>query len=132
LSARAWQKLERLPKYELLTEPRTKPERVKERIVREKGFTNIVLVGEDVTDMTYQPAACQQAYRLVIVRKKPERAAGRAGLLDDVRYFFYLTKPLDLTVAEWWVWPTVGVTKRTWWGSSSMGSMRCGCRWTIW
>jgi hypothetical protein len=100
LSARAWQQLERLPKYEILTEPRTKPERVKERIVREKGFTNIVLVGEDVTDMTYQPVACQQAYRLVIVRKNLSVQRGERVLLDDVRYFFYLTNRWDLTVAE--------------------------------
>jgi len=37
--------------------------------VRQKGYENIVLVGEDVTDITYQPAACRQSYRLVILRK---------------------------------------------------------------
>ena len=100
LSARAWKKLERLPQYEILTEPRRKPERVKEGIVRRKGYTNIVLVGEDVTDMTYQPAACRQAYRLVIVRKNLSVQRGERVLLDDVRYFFYLTNRWDLSVEE--------------------------------
>jgi len=100
LSAQAWRKLERMPKYEILTEPRTKPDRVKERIVREKGFENVVLVGEEVTDMTYQPAACAQKYRLVIVRKNLSVQRGERVLFDDVRYFFYLTNRWDLGVAE--------------------------------
>ena len=36
--AKAWQRLERLPQYEILTEPRTKRERIKEQIVRQKGY----------------------------------------------------------------------------------------------
>lgn len=100
LSARAWKKLERLPKYEILTEPRRKPDRIKEGIVRQKGYENIVLVGEDVTDVAYQPAACKQNHRLVILRKNLSVQRGERVLFDDVRYFFYLTNRWDLSVAE--------------------------------
>lgn len=100
LSAQAWTPLERLPKYEILTGPRTKPERVKERIVREKGYENIVLVGEDVTHLDYRPSRCQQSYRLVIVRKNLSVQRGEQALFDEVRYFFYLTNRWELDLPE--------------------------------
>jgi hypothetical protein len=100
LSAKAWTRLERVPKYEILTEPRRKPERVKERIVREKGFENIVLKSEDVTHVEYQPAACKKKYRLVIVRKNLSIQRGEKELFDDVRYFFYLTNKWELELPE--------------------------------
>lgn len=100
LSPKAWRRLERVPKYEILTEPRRKPDRVKEAIVREKGFENIVLVGEDVTDMEYQPTACSKKYRLVIVRKNLSVQRGEKELFDDVRYLFYLTNKWDLDLPE--------------------------------
>lgn len=100
LSAKAWKTLERLPKYEILTEPRRKPDRVKEGIVRQKGYENIVLMGEDVTDVAYQPAACSRNYRLVILRKNLSVQRGERVLFDDVRYFFYLTNRWDLSEAE--------------------------------
>jgi len=100
LSAQAWTPLERVPKYEIRTGPRTKPERVKERIVREKGYENIVLVGEDVTAIAYQPNRCQQSYRLVIVRKNLSVQRGEQALFDEVRYFFYLTNRWELDLPQ--------------------------------
>jgi len=69
LPASAWQRLERLPKYEILTEPRQKAFRYKEQIVIQKEFRNQKLVGEDLAEMDYQPVKCGKKYRLVIVRK---------------------------------------------------------------
>lgn len=100
LAAGAWTPLERVPKYEILTEPRAKRERVKERIVREKGYENIVLEGEDVTAITYQPSHCRQSYRLVIVRKNLSRQRGERVLFEEVRYFFYLTNRWELDLPE--------------------------------
>jgi len=100
LSPRAWKRLERLPQYEILTEPRRKAQRVKEGIVREKEYENIVLVGEDVTHITYRPAACRQSYRLVIVRKNLSVQRGERVLFDEVRYFFYLTNRWELDLPE--------------------------------
>ena len=58
LPAKAWEELERLPKYEIRTEARTKPERIKEAIVRFKGYGNQVLKGESIAEFEYQPGKC--------------------------------------------------------------------------
>ena len=100
LSPRAWQPLERLPKYEILTEPRRKPERVKEAIVVQKGYLNKKLVAEDVTDITYHPHLCGQKYRLVILRKNLSVQKGEQVLFEEFQYFFYLSNRWDLSVAE--------------------------------
>jgi hypothetical protein len=100
LSARAWKPLERLPKYEILSEPRSKPARVKEGIVRHKGYQNIVLVGEDVTQIAYRPSHCRQSYRLVIVRKNLSVQRGERVLFDEVRYFFYLSNRWELELEQ--------------------------------
>jgi hypothetical protein len=96
LPAPAWAPLARRPKYEVQTQERTRPENVKERIVRERGYKNIRLVSEDVAEFDYQPGKCQQAYRMVVVRKNLSVEQGEAVLFDDVRYFFYITN-----VREW-------------------------------
>ena len=77
----AWQRLERLPKYEILTEPRAKAFRHKEQIVVEKEFTNQKLVGEDIAEIDYQPVKCERKYRLVIVRKNISVQKGEQALL---------------------------------------------------
>ena len=100
LPAQAWSPLERLPKYEILTEPRTKPENVKEQIVKEREYKNIVLKGEDVAEISYQPVKCAKAYRLVILRKNLSVQQGEKVLFDDVRYFFYITNRTDLSVEQ--------------------------------
>jgi hypothetical protein len=86
-----WQPLERMPRYEIKTEPRCKPERVKEAIVHMKGYENKVLVGESVAEFEYQPLKCARAYRMVVVRKNISVQRGEQVLFDEVRYFFYLT-----------------------------------------
>jgi hypothetical protein len=100
LSDQSWRALERLPKYEILTEPRRRAERVKEQIVVQKGYLNQKLVAEHVSDMTYQPNQCQRKYRLVILRKNISVQKGERALFDEVRYFFYLTNRWDLTVEQ--------------------------------
>jgi len=95
LPASAWKRLERLPKYEILTEPRQKAFRYKEQIVVEKEFKNQVLVGEDIAEIEYQPAKCNRKYRLVMVRKNISIQKGERALFDEVRYFFYITNRKD-------------------------------------
>jgi hypothetical protein len=95
LPPEAWQALERLPKYEIRTEPRQKACRYKEQIVVEKGFQNKVLKGEDVAEIEYQPVKCQKKYRVVILRKNISVKKGEEVLFDEVRYFFYITNRKD-------------------------------------
>ena len=91
----AWKRLERLPKYEILTEPRPKAFRYKEQIVIERAFENKVLVAEDVAEIEYQPLKCRQNYRVVIVRKNISVQKGEKALFDEIRYFFYITNRRD-------------------------------------
>jgi hypothetical protein len=47
LPEEVWRPLKRLPRYEIVSRPRRKPERVKESMIRFKGYENKVLVGEE-------------------------------------------------------------------------------------
>ena len=87
----AWTPLVRLPRYEIATEPRRKRARVKEQIVRAKGYRNQILVGESVAQFTYRPNKCERDYRLVVLRKNISVQKGETALFDEIRYFFYIT-----------------------------------------
>ena len=100
LPGMSWQPLHRRPRYEVKTEPRARPENVKERIVRERAFKNIVLQSEDVAEMPYRPVACGKTYRLIVVRKNLTIEKGELRLFEDYRYFFYLTNDQDRSAAE--------------------------------
>ena len=96
----SWKKLERPPRYEVKTKPRDRPKNVKEQIVRERQFKNIVLQSEDVAEMPYRPVACDKTYRLIVVRKNLAVEKGEILLFNDYRYFFYLTNDEDRTPAQ--------------------------------
>lgn len=91
LPEKAWKPLERPAKYPLKTQPRRRPENVKQPIVVQRGFKDIRLVNEWVAEMDYRPAACQKSYRLVIVRKDLSIEQSGERLFADYRYFLYLT-----------------------------------------
>jgi hypothetical protein len=91
----AWQPLERLPKYEILTEPRPKAFRYKEQVVVARQFENKKLLGEDLAEIEYQPSKCQRKYRVIILRKNISVQKGEQVLFDEVRYFFYITNRKD-------------------------------------
>ena len=46
---------------------------------------------EEVAELNYQPTACAQEYRMVVVRKNISKEKGEVRLHDEVRFFFYLT-----------------------------------------
>jgi hypothetical protein len=91
LPAAAWQPLNRPARYEVKTQPRQKPTRVKEQIVREREFENKRLVSEEVAEMPYRPSACKNTYRLIVVRKNLSVEKGGVWLFDTYVYFYYLT-----------------------------------------
>jgi hypothetical protein len=96
----SWAALRRPPRYQVKTTPRTRPENVKEQVVRDRGFKNLVLRSEDVAEMPYRPAACRKTYRLIVVRKNLTVEQGQVRLFDDYRYFFYLTNDRERPAAE--------------------------------
>lgn len=91
LPERAWSVFHRLETPVPKTGPRQRPDDVQERIVRERGFERLRLRSEDIAEWHYRPHACKQDYRLIVVRKNISREKGELRLLDEVRYFFYLT-----------------------------------------
>jgi len=96
----AWEPLQRRARYEVQTEPRARPDNVKEQIVRERAYKNIRLESEQVAEFPYQPGKCQKEYRMVVVRKNLSVEKGEQVLFDDIRYFFYLTNDTSLSAAE--------------------------------
>ena len=95
-----WKRLQRPAKYEVETEPRQRPDNVKEQIIRERGFRNIRLLGEDVAEFQYKPVACRNTYRVVVVRKNLTVERGGVELFPEVRYFFYITNETELSAEE--------------------------------
>jgi len=73
------------------TEPRDRPEHVKEQIVVANEYKNLRLKNEDVAEFEYRPRACKKTYRLVVVRKNLSVEKGELVLYDDIRYCFYIT-----------------------------------------
>jgi hypothetical protein len=97
----AFKLLNRATKYTVRTKPRKRPERVKQRIVDERGYKDIRLVEEWVGETTYQPVACRRAYRLVILQKNLKvREKGQKQLFDDYSYLFYITNDWKSTPEE--------------------------------
>ena len=70
---------------------RRRPENIKEAIVKIRGYQNIILNGEDVTDFVYRPGKCEQDYRVVVLRKNLTVQKGELALFDEYKYFFYIT-----------------------------------------
>ena len=87
-----WRLLERRDKNPVKTDPRSRPENVRERIVVEREYKNFNLQREDLAEFTYRPIACGRPYRMVVVRKTILVTKGQA-IIDgaEQRYFFYAT-----------------------------------------
>jgi hypothetical protein len=99
LPENAWQTLQRPPRYEVQTQPRDRPDNIKEAIVVQREFENIKLRSEQVAEFHYQPSACRQAYRMVVVRKNLSVEQGERLLFDRIVYHFYITNDWESTAA---------------------------------
>ena len=96
----AWKELKRPSKYAVQTQPRHRPENVKEKIVQKRKFENIRLAKEGVAEFSYQPAKCCKAYRVVVVKKDLEIFKGKQKIRDETRYFFYITNNREASAEE--------------------------------
>jgi hypothetical protein len=96
----AWQRLDRPAKYEVKTKERTKPQNVKEPIVREKEFKNYVLQWEDLAEFEHKPDKCGKAYRMIALRKRISVEEGQNKLFEEYRYFFYITNDRSSTAKQ--------------------------------
>jgi hypothetical protein len=100
LENKAWSPLERPARWTVQTRERTRPVNVKEAIVRERGYTNLRLVSEEVAEFSYRPTQCQKTYRMVVVRKNISVERGEESFLPEIRYFFYITNQWEITTAD--------------------------------
>jgi hypothetical protein len=102
LCATAWRPLKRPAKWEVKTEPRTRGENVKERIVQERGYTNLVLEEEHIAELPYRPARAERDYRMIVLRKTIRVEKGQLHISDETRYLFYVTNvpASELSAAE--------------------------------
>jgi hypothetical protein len=100
LPAEQYSELERPPRYTIKTVPRQAPERHKERIVSERQFETLKLIGEEVAEFEYRPVACERAYRVVVLRKKLVVEKGQLWLFQPDRYFFYITNDRTTPASE--------------------------------
>jgi len=96
----ALQPLARPPKYEVQTQPRRRPEHVKQQIVVERGFENIRLEREEVTEFPYRPTACRKTYRIVALKKSLSVEKGQQRLFDEVRWFFWISNDWKKPAAQ--------------------------------
>jgi Transposase DDE domain group 1 len=100
LPAGAYAELERPPRYTIKTVPRQARERHRERVVSERGFATLKLVGEEVAEFEYRPVACKKTYRVVVLRKKLVVEKGQLWLFEPDRYFFYITNDRTSSAPE--------------------------------
>jgi len=91
LAKKGWKKLLRPPRYKVKTEPRQRPENVKQQVVRRREFEVLRLQSEEVAEFDYRPTECQKTYRMLVVRKNISHEKGELRLFDEIRYFFYIS-----------------------------------------
>jgi hypothetical protein len=95
-----YSELERPPRYTIRTVPRQARERHKERIVAERQFATLKLVGEEVAEFEYRPVACEKAYRVIVLRKELVVEKGQLWLFEPDRFFFYITNDRTTAASE--------------------------------
>ena len=94
-----WEELERLARH-IKTSPRRRPVKVKDRIVKKRGFKNVVLEREEISEFSYQPYKCKRPYRVVVVLKVLKVQEGQRRLFDEIREFFYITNNETMSPEE--------------------------------
>jgi len=89
LKKSAWKPLER--ENRKAKTQRAKRPNFKEQIVEHNGYENQKLRAESYAEFEYQPTACSQKYRMVVVRKEIDVTSGQHLLFDKQKYFYYIT-----------------------------------------
>ncbi len=69
-------------------------------IIRESIYVHLEILHEEVAEFDYQPNACDKTYRMVAVRKNISKEQGDVRLIDEIRYFFYISNDLPAVSSE--------------------------------
>jgi Transposase DDE domain group 1 len=100
LPADTWKPLQRPARYNVKTQPRSRPDNIKEPIVVAREFENHRLQSEEVAEFEYRPTACKKTYRMVVVKKNISVEKGEKLLFDRIQFFFYITNDWDSEADE--------------------------------
>jgi hypothetical protein len=95
-----WKVLHRRPKYEVQTQPRQRPENVKQQVVEAREYKDIRLVNEYVAEFSYRAALCRKNYRVVVLWKDLEVHQGQKKLFDDSVCFFYIANTWGMSTED--------------------------------
>lgn len=86
--------------FATMSKTRTKPPRIKEEIIKERGYLNKRLLAEDTAEFEHKPSRAKKTYRIVVLRKLVVEERGQQTMGTDFRYFFYVTNDRTLSGAE--------------------------------
>jgi hypothetical protein len=95
-----YEQLVREAEHQIKTQPRRRPVNVKQEIIKERGYKNLRLRSEQVVDFEHKPGKCRRPYRVVALRKNITVEQGELALIDEIRYFFYITNDRSMSAAE--------------------------------
>jgi hypothetical protein len=76
---------------------RAQQPRVKDEIVKQRGYLNKRLVSEDTAEFEHKPSRAKKTYRVIALRKFILEERGQLTLGGDFRYFFYVTNDRALS-----------------------------------
>jgi hypothetical protein len=79
---------------------RARQPRIKEEIVKERGYLNKRLLAEDTNEFEYKPQRAKKSYRIVVLRKWIVEERGQLTMAEGFRYFFYVTNDRSLSQEE--------------------------------
>jgi hypothetical protein len=99
VSASQWRRFRRPPRHEGESSRKKRPP-VKEQLVEDKGWKNLVLKAEHITEFAYQPGKCRRPYRMIVLRKKIDEKRGQKVLFERYRYIFYVTNDAEMTAEQ--------------------------------
>jgi hypothetical protein len=100
LPAGEYSELERPSRSTIKTVPRQARERHRERIVSERQFKTLKLLGEEVAEFEYRPLACEKTYRVIVLRKKLICEKGQMWLFEPDRFYFFITNDRTTPASE--------------------------------
>lgn len=95
-----YRRLEREADRAFAGKRRAKQPRIKEEIVRQRGFKNLILSHEDVAEFEYQPTKATKSYRMIALRKSIDEERGQLWIDTHTRYFFYITNDREMTAEQ--------------------------------
>ncbi len=97
---RDWRVLRRPVKHEVKTEPRCRPERTKDEVVKQRRYATKRTESELVASFEYRPTACSKPYRIIVLTKNLSWMRGEEMLCDDLMHFFYITNDWKSSPSE--------------------------------